>query len=502
MIRKELVFVIPCIGGQEYLAETVLDVDAYIKRSHHIIFVDDSKDNRLKDFQGADYTTIWSGGKCGFGNYLGWTMPLPCHGLIRTTAIGLNHALDHFDFDFAVYFDDDSTVVNPGFDDWIYERHESTGFDLLGAQDCIYVEPRLYMFEELETHFAKYNLLGKKVHEFQEGMFYAIHVQSRRFVEKQKAVGLLDDDELWRKTQVWIDPYTSFVCEMLGLKYVAAGAMYDLGGKMAPPLLTTWRRAMDLDIKPLLERGEYLAMHRTKNMMWSGELLAEPELRAKLRDRRNLYLERKNMKVSVILTCWRRHHNLERIIPVFLSEPEVDEIIVWDNSGTFKTELPVTVISSNKNFGANVRFALASIAKNDAVLFCDDDILPKAGILADLLQHYNNNTCLGIYGRNFAGSYKEGEHVYAEKISEPREVQHIVGYLLLMPRWALLDQCYAKYPWYCGEVELFGRMKWVKKIIPPTDKFENLLEMQDEHALCLNPDAPAEYEAVWQRWFN
>lgn len=208
--------------------------------------------------------------------------------------------------------------------------------------------------------------------------------------------------------------------------------------------------------------------------------------------------------VTVIMTCWKRFRNVDEIIDVFLNEPEVDEIIVWDNSGEWLTDKPVTTITSSTNYGANVRFAVATIAKNDAILYCDDDIMPHAGIVSDLLSAYNDSTAVGIYGRTFDGSYKDGGHIYAEEIERPVGVEHIVGYMMLLPRWTLLGHDYSRFPWFCGEVELFGRLlnNSLSKVIVPTCKFTNLDEMEDEHALSLHSDAPAQYEETWSRYFK
>ena len=207
--------------------------------------------------------------------------------------------------------------------------------------------------------------------------------------------------------------------------------------------------------------------------------------------------------ITAIILTWKRHQNIDANLRTLLEEKEITEIIVFDNSGNFKTDLPVTVINSNHNFGANIRYSLASSAKNDLIFMMDDDIKIKKGLIADLLKYSNNNTACGICGKIFNGnSYKTGEIVKSEELEDyPKEVNHIIAYTLLMPKWMFLNHDYNKFSWICGELNLFGELKEINKVIVPTDKFTNLHEQVDQYALSLQSGASEEYERVFIQYY-
>ena len=212
-----------------------------------------------------------------------------------------------------------------------------------------------------------------------------------------------------------------------------------------------------------------------------------------------------NMKITSILLNWKRAHNIESNLKTILSEPECGEVILWDNSGIFKTDYPITVINSQKNLGANIRYSLASMASYDNIFMMDDDIKIKPGLFSDLLKYSDDNTALGICGKIFNKgdySYKEGEIIKSEELDEyPKAVNHIVAYCMLMKKWMFLNHDYSKFSWTCGEIDLFGRLPRVNKLIIPTDKFENLHDMTDENALSLKPGADEEYERTFKKYY-
>ena len=213
--------------------------------------------------------------------------------------------------------------------------------------------------------------------------------------------------------------------------------------------------------------------------------------------------------VSAILTCWRRFENFEKIIKAWLDEPKVNEIIIWDNSGTFKTDLPVTVISSNRNFGTSERYVMAAIIKNEIAMFCDDDIIPKPGFLDHLLAHYKPNRILGVTGRIFKDDYEDAvrNQIESFNIEAPVKVDFVVGYLMMTHRKNLLGFNYSNAARYCCELELFGRLKEqpernVELYVVPTTLWEKFPEGDDDNALYRQPGALAEKKKIFERYWN
>ena len=142
--------------------------------------------------------------------------------------------------------------------------------------------------------------------------------------------------------------------------------------------------------------------------------------------------------ITVISTCHQRFERYELVLQAWLSAPEVDEVIVVDNSGSFKTDLPVTVMSMSKNMGVQARYPIALFAKNDKVIFADDDILVKPEIVKDFLKHYQPDRAVGMIGRIFDGtSYYTSTGIRGENTDEPVKVDWLGAGCTLVGR----DKC-------------------------------------------------------------
>lgn len=208
-------------------------------------------------------------------------------------------------------------------------------------------------------------------------------------------------------------------------------------------------------------------------------------------------------KVSVIMTSWKRFANLERIIDAWLGEPEVDEVILWNNGQCFKTDKPIITIKSSHNFGSSARYALGALVKNEIVMFGDDDIMPQRGFLADMVPHFKPDRLLGVTGRVFHGSYQKHTVIDAKSIKQPSRVEFLVGYLMMIHQKNLLGLNYRFSPWHCCELDLQGRLKGkIELYVIPTQKWQKLPEGEDENALFLQPKANAEKEKVWAKYFR
>jgi len=216
--------------------------------------------------------------------------------------------------------------------------------------------------------------------------------------------------------------------------------------------------------------------------------------------------------ITVILTCWKRFKHFEDIIKQWLNEDEVDEIIIWDNSGTYKlpilnTDKKIILLNCSENLGASVRYSLAGIAKNEILMFADDDVQIFKGFCKDLLNFYQEDRLIGIHGRNFKGSFESGfnNEVLSYQISEAQNVDFVVGFLMLLNRKYLLGINYHEFPKYCCEFRLQSEWKirnyGIKTIVIPTLKWQNYPEQYDEFALANNPDAIKEKEFIYKNYY-
>ena len=203
--------------------------------------------------------------------------------------------------------------------------------------------------------------------------------------------------------------------------------------------------------------------------------------------------------VTVVLICWKRFEHFNEIIDAWLSEPEVNEVLIWDNSGSFKCDKEgVVIINSQKNINGAVKYNIAVMAENDLIINADDDIMPKPGIVKQLLAHYDDDAFIGVAGSRIIDGWTQREGF--KNVKEPVEVDIVVGYLSLTNKKNLLGFDFSKFLWYNCELEMAGRTQdKLKQLVVPADAFEILPEAFDENALCGQREDLKDKEA--RKWF-
>jgi hypothetical protein len=245
------------------------------------------------------------------------------------------------------------------------------------------------------------------------------------------------------------------------------------------------------------------------------------------------------MNLTVIVTCWKRFPRLADVLHAWLQDERVDELILWDNSEGHETPGAIFdlaanevgpedqydgrlwVIRSSKNYGSSARYGLAALAKNEVLLFADDDVMPDDAtiLIDDLLEHYQPNRMVGIKGRQFnRRSYQGQDEVRGEKLAgagraDPVLVDMLVGHIMLTHRKHLLGYNFADAAWYCCELELQGRIKMANQnmglepdafelIVVPSCAHYDLPEQTDGNALYKHQDATPEKEGVFSTYFR
>lgn len=212
------------------------------------------------------------------------------------------------------------------------------------------------------------------------------------------------------------------------------------------------------------------------------------------------------MKYSVIMLCHRRFRILEDTLKFWLSQPKVDDVIVLDNSGTFKTDLPITLLSSNKNLGPGARIPLVGYAKNDGIIFCDDDIELKDGIIEDLEKYWDENTVCGIMGKQFNNKqYLKAKHISGLSLKKPLEVDYMPYNLALYHRRWLTRWDIKRCPEYFFLDDLWLSFRIVKSkgrlLTIPTKNYVSLKENNDSGAMWRRKDLHAIRQEYLDRWF-
>lgn len=128
--------------------------------------------------------------------------------------------------------------------------------------------------------------------------------------------------------------------------------------------------------------------------------------------------------MTTILTVYRRFERIYEIIRAW--EEQVDNIIVLDNSGSFVCD-DVLVLSSNKNLGPQGKYPLSFLG-DEIIIYADDDILPKPGLVEDMKKVWNEKRIVSILGKQFTGtSYYTSSCFYGHELKEPLRVDWVGG---------------------------------------------------------------------------
>ena len=88
--------------------------------------------------------------------------------------------------------------------------------------------------------------------------------------------------------------------------------------------------------------------------------------------------------ITFVILNWRRRANVDGILAALDGVGSITERIVWNNNPNVAySNGGAVVINAGRNFGFDARYAVATMAGNDCLLFADDDLrLPGATIEA------------------------------------------------------------------------------------------------------------------------
>lgn len=106
--------------------------------------------------------------------------------------------------------------------------------------------------------------------------------------------------------------------------------------------------------------------------------------------------------ISVVMLSWKREEGVRRICAALAGHPLVDEIIVWNNNPDLALFIDgATTINCSRDMGLYSRFAAASMARNECILYHDDDLLAGPGALEALYASWQKrpDVCHSLFGR-------------------------------------------------------------------------------------------------------
>lgn len=120
------------------------------------------------------------------------------------------------------------------------------------------------------------------------------------------------------------------------------------------------------------------------------------------------YPEKKG-KISIIMLNFNRPHNLKKSLMILNTYSIIDEIIISHGKPSTYEEFDFPKVRNIKDFeldklyGSALRFLRVLNAKNDIVLFIDDDTLPSENTVVNtynmLMKNYHRNTIYGHMAR-------------------------------------------------------------------------------------------------------
>jgi hypothetical protein len=119
--------------------------------------------------------------------------------------------------------------------------------------------------------------------------------------------------------------------------------------------------------------------------------------------------EMKSESASLLILSWMRPDNLREILTVESKYPLISEIIVFNNNPNMQIPAPnskVRVLNSSHDFGLRCRWIMGALARNQYLVFQDDDILLPETVLHEFVTRLEGDPRRGysLHGRNPEGN--------------------------------------------------------------------------------------------------
>ena len=212
-------------------------------------------------------------------------------------------------------------------------------------------------------------------------------------------------------------------------------------------------------------------------------------------------------KVTVCTIFWKRERKYTEVLESWMNQKEVNQVLVWDNSGKFKTDIEgVHVISSSKNINSRWRTLLAHLAKNDLIILAGDDFIARKGLVKDLMKHYKKDRFVGIMGKNFTGdTYYTATGFRSHSIDKPMQMDYVCTNICLVSRKNAIDIDLRKIPsvfiddwWWEQKLMKKGVTLW----IAPTKKWLMIPEGKDMDSHHMDARLKEIRELYFRKWIK
>lgn len=303
--KVDIVILVPIASDRDLnlATELVEDIRAYFVKSYHIVFIDDSKNFKYKNFRDYDYTTIWSGCQAiKEKNRADKRLVQHEDTIFFVVASGLQYIYNNFEFKIAQYMDSDATVIDKGLDNWLFDIYNQTEFDLLGVLDdeasnywrLVNDDRYCEIIPALKKNIEKVQYIVDSDAIKFPIIFYAIHFYSYKAVkilnEVNEQFAILRSVELNRQCNVMTaETHLCTLIRLLGLKIVCYGGMSqspinfgsELGksGNSYPPIWGSFlmHGTYNYTIPDLINLG-YKVVHRLHGLCGLTESAARKQL--------------------------------------------------------------------------------------------------------------------------------------------------------------------------------------------------------------------------------
>lgn len=141
------------------------------------------------------------------------------------------------------------------------------------------------------------------------------------------------------------------------------------------------------------------------------------------------------MTLAAIILNYKRAPNIPIIVQALQNgNVTPDEIVVIDNNPKSNLRVDgVTLITCSRNFGCQIRHALAQVVGATHYLFIDDDLNVGPNTLRNFIVYQKQfpEAILGHYGiiinRQAKNPYTSGSKVYVKDIEKPVKVDIVLG---------------------------------------------------------------------------
>lgn len=216
--------------------------------------------------------------------------------------------------------------------------------------------------------------------------------------------------------------------------------------------------------------------------------------------------------VTVVLTNWKRPHNLKKILDSLSTQSVKPDIFLWNNGAEFSHSAITWQVDSSRNMMCWPRWWMASCAQTEYVCILDDDLMfIDDRVLEDMvkaLQQSSEKTIVGLFGMilDSAKEYRYGTQV--RPLEEDQHTDIVKGRCMMMRTSALGSVSFQPKPTrpilMCEDILVSGVLAGGEagKHLVPKGFVSRWKELPNEHSLYKMPGHFEQREMARRQFFS